>query len=203
MKSTTFFVALIGSSAVSAIELRLAKSVSAMSEVLVTRTVTVTTFQGAVPTNDNNFAQRCLQETQGSGGQALESGRPAPSPVENMPGVQQTNGAQEIPEPSNEAINVQAPMPKVIMPTIPAFSKVGKPVVGNGTQDYAAAVLRRPGTKAHNGTFPLLHVTNNTASDWKDQHHNKTENFQKWRKNVEEGASSKVKQVQDSALPVS
>lgn len=115
-----------------------------------------------------------------------------------MPGFH--GAASEVPEPTKEAINARAPIPVVVVPTPSASSAAGKPIAGNGAQGHAAPGGHRPGNKAHNGTFNLLHVMNHTADDRKGKHHDKAGDLQDWIKKVEDTASSKAKDVEDSAL---
>lgn len=186
MKSTAILLALMGSSAVTALEPRLVKPVTGASEVVVTRTVTVTTFQGAAQTHGNSFANQGVHRTKSGGRKGPASVRPVASPLEHMPSSYGV--VKEVPEPSNEAIAARAPMPMVVMPTISAALGTETPVSKNN----------RPGFKAHNGTFNLVHVTNHTANHGKGKPSDGMEDLKEWLKKVDGTVSDKVDEIKAS-----
>lgn len=193
MKSTAILVALIGSSAVNAIELMESRPVTITSEVVMTRTVTITTFQAAEPTFSPLLEDRKVHRAKGSGRKAHSGGRPAASPLERMPGFH--GAAKEVPEPSKRAINARAPMPMAAIPTMSASAKAGMPVVQNDTQGFAAA---KPDMKSHNGTFHPLHRANHTANHGKGKSHNEMDHLKDWINRVEKTAANKVDEVESS-----
>lgn len=186
MKSSAILIALMGSSAVTALEPRLVKPVTGASEVVVTRTVTVTTFEGAAQTHGNSSANRGVHRTKSGGRKGPASVRPVASPLEHLPS---SHGVvKEVPEPSNEAIVARAPMPVVVMPTISAALGTETPVAKNN----------RPGFKAHNGTFNLVHVTNHTAHHGKGKPSDGMEELKEWLKKIEGTVSDKVNKIEGS-----
>lgn len=185
MKSAAILIALMGSSAVTALEPRMVKPLTGSSEVVVTRTVTVTTFQGAAPTHGNSTASRALHRTKSSGRKGPPRVSHGASLLEHMPS---SHGVvKEIPEPSaiNEALSARAPMPMVVMPTISVTSKIGTP-----------AAQHRPGYKAHNGTFSLVHVTNHTATHVKGKSSDGMEDLKEWLKKIDGKVSDTVNGIQ-------
>ncbi|KAJ4418723.1 hypothetical protein N0V82_005396 [Gnomoniopsis sp. IMI 355080] len=199
MKSTAILAALIGSSAVTALEPRLAGT----SEVVMTRTVTVTTFQQAGPTDGSMLANRDVHGNKGNKGKGPARGPAAASPRESMPSFHSV--AQEVPrtEPT-QRINVRGPMPMVVIPTPSAASSVGMPIAQNDDHGYASPSSHTIGSKPHNGTFNLMHVTNHTADHGKgkpqSKPHNDKEDLKEWVKNLEGTVSEKAKDLEDSAL---
>lgn len=198
MKSTAVLAAVIGSSAVIALEARLENPVLGTSEVVVTRTVTVTTFQQAGPTDGIKFANREVHNTKGHGRKGPSRSHAAASPPERMPSFHGV--APEVPDPTHEAINARSPMPIVVMPTLSAVSSVGLPVAESHKQGPAAPTKYRHGIKPHNGTFNLTHVTNYTAHHGKVKHHNGMVDLKDWIKKVEGTVSDKANDVEKSAL---
>lgn len=183
MKSTAILVALMGSSAVTALEPRLVRPITGSSEVVVTRTVTVTTFQRAAQTHANSSTNRAVHRTKSGGRKGPASVRPVASPLERLPS---SHGVvKEVPEPSNEAIIARAPMPVVVMPTISATSGTETPVAKNN----------RLGFKAHNGTFNLVHVKNHTATHGKGKPSDGMEDLKEWLKKVDGTVSDKINEI--------
>lgn len=188
MKSAAIVIALMGSSAVTALEPRLAQPLAGSSEVVVTRTVTVTTFQGASPTNGNSSAIRAIHRTKSSGRKGPPRVSHVVSPLEHMPS---SHGVvKEVPEPSatNEALSARAPMPIVVIPTVSMTSETETPAPKNN----------ETGFKAHNGTFNLVHVTNHTANRGKGKTSDGMGDLTEWLKKLDGKVSDKVNEIKGS-----
>ncbi|KAJ4396014.1 hypothetical protein N0V93_000230 [Gnomoniopsis smithogilvyi] len=198
MKSTAVLAALIGSSTVTALEPRLMEAVSGTSEVVMTRTVTVTTFQQAEPTDGTISANRDIHSTKGHERKGSPRRRAVASPLESMSNFYGV--AQEVPEPTNAAINARAPMPIVVMPTLSSDPRVGQHIAESDKQGHAVPTDHRYGTKPHNGTFKFVHVTNYTADHGNGKPHDDMTDLEDWVKKVEGTVSDKAKHMEDSAL---
>lgn len=148
MKCAAILAALIGSSAITALEPRLWKPATGMSEVIMTRTVTVTTFQQAESTDGNILKYRDVQSTKGSARKGVPRNHtPAGSPdrMSSSQGV-----TEEIQGLVKEAIDARATIPTVVMPTV--LSKIWTLVArsekhGHAAPGLAAPMSQKPGVK--------------------------------------------------------